>query len=122
MRLLMLVPYYAPDFGPSAPLFTMLGEELVRRGYRVSVIADVPHYPSGSVPKKFRKEWIQRSLENGVEVIRVRIPSVKRANLAQRMMQYIIYQFGAAWSGLGEKYDAAFVANRALSFGCPLRC
>jgi colanic acid biosynthesis glycosyl transferase WcaI len=114
MRLLMLVPYYAPDLGPSAPLFTMLAEEFVRRGHQVSVIAAVPHYPSGSVPDEFRKGWIQRSNENGVEVTRVRIPSVKRASMVQRFLQYFCYQLGATWAGFGMRYDAAFVANPAL--------
>jgi colanic acid biosynthesis glycosyl transferase WcaI len=114
MRLLMLVPYYAPDLGPSAPLFTLLAEELVKRGHQVSVIAAVPHYPSGMVPEEFRRQWLQRSMENGVEVVRVRIPSVKRASLAQRLVQYICYQLGAAWVGMGFKYAVVFVANPAL--------
>lgn len=114
MRLLMLVPYYAPDLGPSAPLFTLLAEELVRRGHQVSVIAAVPHYPTGSVPTAYQKKWLQRSTENGVQVIRVRIPSVKRARMSQRLMQYISYQLGAAWAGIGLQYDVAFVANPAL--------
>jgi colanic acid biosynthesis glycosyl transferase WcaI len=118
----MLVPYYAPDIGPSAPLFTMLSEELVRRGHRVSVIAAVPHYPTGSVPELFRKHWIQRSSENGVEIIRVRIPSVKRASMAQRLLQYICYQLGATWAGIRLRYDAAFVANPALWVWLPFVC
>jgi colanic acid biosynthesis glycosyl transferase WcaI len=114
VHILLLVPYYAPDLGPSAPLFTMLAEELVHRGHQVSVIAAVPHYPSGRVPDAYRTQWIQRTSENGVDVIRVRIPSVKRASLAQRMLQFICYQLGASWAGLGLKFDAAFVANPAL--------
>jgi len=54
MRILMLVPYYAPDLGPSAPLFTMLGTQLVRRGHQVTVIAAVPHYPTGEIPALYR--------------------------------------------------------------------
>lgn len=119
MRLLMLVPYYAPDLGPSAPLFTMLATEFVRRGHQVTALAAVPHYPSGSVPDTYRKQWIQRSSENGVDVIRVRIPSVKRANMPQRSLQYICYQLGAAWAGSGLKYDIAYVANPALWIWLP---
>jgi colanic acid biosynthesis glycosyl transferase WcaI len=122
MRLLMIVPYYAPDLGPSAPLFTMLAEELVKRGHQVTVIAAVPHYPSGTVPEEFRKKLIQRSKENGVEVIRVRVPSVKRASLWRRILQYVCYQFGATWAGLGLHYDAAFVANPALWVLLPYTC
>jgi len=114
MRVLMIVPYYAPDLGPSAPLFTMLSAGLAHRGHQVTVITTVPHYPSGQVPAEFRGRWIWRSSENGVEVVRVAVPSVKRANLAQRMLQFVCYQFGATWAGLGQRYDAALVTNPAL--------
>jgi colanic acid biosynthesis glycosyl transferase WcaI len=114
MRVLMIVPYYAPDLGPSAPLFTMLSVGLARRGHEVAVTTTVPHYPSGQVPAAYRGKWIQHSSENGVEVVRVAVPSVNRANLMQRMLQFICYQLGATWAGLGQRYDAALVANPAL--------
>jgi colanic acid biosynthesis glycosyl transferase WcaI len=121
MHILMLVPYYAPDLGPAAPLFTLLSEALVKRGHKVSVIAAVPHYPSGSVPKEFRKQWIQRSVENGVEVVRIRIPSVKRASLVQRLLQYICYQIGAAWVGFRMQYDVVYVTNPSLWVWLPFK-
>jgi len=122
MHVLMIVPYYAPDLGPSAPLFTMLSGGLVRRGHTVTVIAAVPHYPSGQVPAAYRGKWIWRSSENGVEVVRVAVPSVKRANLAQRLLQFICYQLGATWAGLGLQYDVMLVANPALWVWLPFAC
>ena len=114
MHILMLVPYYAPDLGPSAPLFTMLSEALVKRGHQVTAITTVPHYPSGQVAEDFHGRGNRRSLENGVEVIRVGLPSVKRSNLGMRLLQFFIYQVGAVWASRGLQYDAVFVANPAL--------
>jgi len=114
MRVLMIVPYYAPDLGPSAPLFTMLSVDLVRRGHQVSVIAAVPHYPSGKVQEAYRGARIRRSRERGVEVVRVPVPSLNRANLAQRLLQYMCYQVGATWAGLSQHYDVVLAANPAL--------
>ena len=114
MRVLMIVPYYAPDLGPSAPLFTMLSIELVRRGHQVTVIAAAPHYPSGRVPEAYRGVRIRRSFERGVEVVRVPVPSMNRSNLAQRILQYTCYQFGATWAGLYQHYDVVLAANPAL--------
>jgi len=122
MHILMIVPYYAPDLGPSAPLFTMLSAGLVRRGHQVTVIAAVPHYPVGQVPVEYRKIRIQRSFEDGVEVIRIPIPSVNRANLAKRFFQYICYQIGSTWVGIGRKYDVVFSANPALWVWLPFAC
>ena len=114
MRILMIVPYYAPDLGPSAPLFTMLSTGLVRRGHEVAVITTVPHYPSGQVPAEYRARWFHRTIEDGVQIVRVAVPSVKRASMGQRLMQYAYYQVGATWAGWGQQYDAALVANPAL--------
>lgn len=114
MRVLMIVPYYAPDLGPSAPLFTMLAQELAVRGHPITVITTVPHYSTGRVPTEFRGEWIRRSSENGVDVVRIGLPSVQRTRLAQRLLQFACYQLGATWAGMGLSYDVALVANPAL--------
>jgi colanic acid biosynthesis glycosyl transferase WcaI len=97
----------------------MLSEGLVQRGHKVTMIAAVPHYPSGQVSNAFRGKRIWRSTENGVEVIRVLLPSLNRANLAKRFLQFVCYQFGATWAGLSKQYDAALVGNPALEVWLP---
>ena len=119
MRILVITLLYAPDGGPSAPLFGMLCENLALRGHDVTVIAAVPHYPSGRVLKEFQGKWIQRSCERGVDVIRIRVPSLDRANLKQRMLQFIWYQVGATWAGLKQHYDVLLVTNPALESWLP---
>ncbi len=114
MNLLILTPYYAPDLGPSAPLYTMLAERLVKRGHEVRVVTTVPHYPSGTVKPAFQGHWIQRSVENGVHVIRVGLPSVKRSSYGLRLLQYACYQLGAVQAEFNQKYDAVIAANPAL--------
>ena len=114
MKVLIIAPYYAPDLGPSAPLFTMLSEGLAKRGHKVTVVAAVPHYPSGQVSAKYRGTSIRHSTESGVEVIRVPLPSVNRATLVKRLLQFLCYQFGATWVGLSQQYEVAIVANPAL--------
>lgn len=114
MRILLIAPYYAPDLGPSAPLFTMLSEELVKHGLEVIVVTTVPHYPSGQVSSSYRRKWIHRSVENGVEINRVWVPSVKRSNFAFRLLQFICYQIGAVCAAFNQKYDVVIAANPAL--------
>jgi colanic acid biosynthesis glycosyl transferase WcaI len=119
MHILILSLHYSPDLGPSAPLYTMLSEGLIKRGHQVTVLTAVPHYPSGRVQDVYRTKFIQRSMENGVQVIRVRVPSIKRSNLAMRLLQFFCFQVGATWAGLNLQYDAVIVANPALSTWLP---
>lgn len=119
MRIMVVVPHYRPDGGPSAPLFTTLCEELVCRGHQVTVLTAVPHYPSGQVPKEYRGKLRTRANENGVDVIRVALPSVNRHNFVWRMIQFISYQIGATLAGWNYKYDVLLTVTAALQVWLP---
>jgi colanic acid biosynthesis glycosyl transferase WcaI len=119
MRILLIAPYYAPDLGPSAPLFTMLSEGLVKRGHEVIVVTTVPHYPSGKVSSLYRGRWIHRSVENAVNISRVWLPSLNRSNFALRLLQFLFFQIGAVYAEFTQKYDVVVVANPALWIWLP---
>jgi colanic acid biosynthesis glycosyl transferase WcaI len=119
MRILLLTPYYSPDLGPSAPLFTMLSDGLVNRGHEVIVVTTVPHYPSGKVSSLYKGKWIHRSVENGVKISRVWLPSLNRSNFALRLLQFLFYQIGAVRAEFSQNYDVVLVANPALWIWLP---
>ncbi len=119
MHILVIGTLYEPDLGPSGPLFTMLCEALVQRGHQVTVITMVPHYPSGQVRQDFRGHWMRRTLENGVEVIRIGLPSLNRNRLPQRLMQFACYQVGTALASLGRDCDVVLAANPSLTVWLP---
>jgi len=103
MHILVITTFYAPDLGPGAALFTMLCEDLVQLGHRVSVIAAVPHYPTGRVPREFRGRVVRRETHNGVDVTRVWVPSVNRARLSLRLLTFVVYQLLSTIVGLGRR-------------------
>ena len=118
MRLQVITLLYQPDGGPSAALYGSLCEELAGRGHTVTVIAAVPHYPSGRVPRDLRRGgWIRRTVENGVEVIRVAVPSGDRSSLPWRLLQFVVYQVGATVAGLARPCDVRLFGNPALEVG-----
>jgi colanic acid biosynthesis glycosyl transferase WcaI len=121
MHVIVLSEYYEPDLGPDAPLFTMLCENLVRLGHQVTMITAVPHYPSGRVSAQYhgKRKWIWKSVENGVEVIRVALPSLDRSKFPQRMLQFFCYQIGATWASLGKKYDTVISTGPSLEVWLP---
>jgi colanic acid biosynthesis glycosyl transferase WcaI len=119
MKILIITPFYAPDLGPSAPLFTLLSEALVKHGHRISVVAAVPHYPTGRVFANFRTTLIKHSIENGVEVIRVPVPSLDRMNFKERLLQFVSFQIGSTIASLFYKYDIVLVTNPAIETWLP---
>jgi colanic acid biosynthesis glycosyl transferase WcaI len=119
MRILIFSIFYYPDGGPAAPLFTMLSEALVRRGHMVTVITTVPHYPSGKVQAAYKSLTVKKTIENGVYVIRVPVPSVDRKRLSVRFLQFIIYQILATLYSLRLDFDVFTSANPALEVWLP---
>jgi colanic acid biosynthesis glycosyl transferase WcaI len=97
----------------------MLSEGLVKHGHEVLVVTTVPHYPSGRVSSAYKGKWIHRSVENGVKISRVWLPSVKRSNFAFRLLQFLSYQIGAVWAEFNQKYDIVIAANPGLWIWLP---
>ena len=119
MRILVIVPHYWPDGGTAAPLYTGLCEELVCRSHQVTALTAVPHYPSGQVPKDYRGKLRTQAVENGVNVIRVGLPSMRRSDLRARLLQFISYQVGAALAGLNLEYVVCLATTAALQVWLP---
>jgi len=119
MRILFISIYYYPDGGAAAPLFTMLCEALVQRGHSVTVVTTVPHYPSGKVSEAYRGWSIKKTVENGVQVIRIPMPSINRKRLAARLLQFVIYQILATVSSLRLDFDVFVSHSSALEVWLP---
>ena len=116
----MVASYYKPDGGPAAPLYAMLCEGLVARGHHVIVITAVPHYPSGKVPTRYKRKWLDRKVEKGVEVFRVGLPSVDRTKLYWRLLQFVYFQVAATWVGRRIAYDVMLAHSPALESWLPV--
>jgi len=119
MKILIITPFYSPDNGPSAPLFTLLSEAFVKKGHEVSVITAVPHYPTGRVSQEFAGKFQHTSFENGVEVTRVKVPSLDRNNFKQRFIQLLSYQIGATIRSFNKECDVVLITNPALETWLP---
>ena len=119
MKILVVTPYYEPDLGPSAPLLTLLCSQLIMRGHQVTVITSVPHFPSGKVQQNYKGQWFRRTVESGVQVVRVAVPSIDRSNLFKRLLQFLSFQIGAALAIINQKHDVALFTNPALECWLP---
>jgi colanic acid biosynthesis glycosyl transferase WcaI len=120
MRLLVVTPFYSPDLGPSAPLMTMLCEDLAKLGHTVTVLTAVPHFPTGNVAPEYRtgKLW-EFDVQNSVTVCRVWVPSGNRANLRHRLYTFFVFQMLVTLVGLFKRCDALIVTNPAIETYVP---
>ena len=90
-KVLVFTPQYAPDFGPSAPIFTWLCEDLVQKGCDVSVITGFPH--SAGTEKWFQpsKKLVEEDRLNGVRILRTYVYTVPKTSLRKRLLYHGSY-------------------------------
>ncbi len=69
-RVLIASLNYAPEETGIAPYSTKLAEHLASRGYRVTVLAGMPHYPAWRVSPEYAGQTSLVEARNGVEIRR----------------------------------------------------
>jgi colanic acid biosynthesis glycosyl transferase WcaI len=95
MNLLVVTPYYAPDFGPSAPIYTSLCEDLVKLGCNVTVVTSMPHF--GGAERIYNTVPRQEVLR-GVLVIRENTVSDSKKSLLKRLVYHLFLNITFAYS------------------------
>ncbi len=121
MRILVITPYYAPDLGPSAPLITLLCEQLAKAGHSICVITAVPHYPSGKVDSEYQKKVFHREVRNSVEVRRVWVPGGDRRSFFHRSFVFLVFQILSVFAGYSANPDRIIITNPAIETYLPFK-
>ncbi len=98
--ILVITPFYAPDFGPSTPVFTAMCEDLVRMGYDLTVTTTFPHYGNANIVFKYPKKYYFEENINGVRVIRTYIYHVYKKAIWRRLLYHASINLFTAYAVL----------------------
>ena len=116
MKILVVCQYYYPENFQITPIC----EQLVSDGFEVTVLTGLPNYPTGVIPKEYKKghrdEWI-----NGVHVIRCYEIGRKKGAVGLAL-NYISYWWSANAKirRLSKDYDLVFVYQLSpVTMGLP---
>jgi glycosyltransferase involved in cell wall biosynthesis len=77
-RILFVTQYYPPEAGAAANRISDIATHMVQLGHEVTVLTNLPNYPTGVVPPEYRDKARREEVIDGVRVVRVR--SVIRPN------------------------------------------
>ncbi len=113
----MITPYYAPDYGPSAPIYTALCEDLLALGDEVRVVTGFPNYGGADELYPHPKRLVARDKWNGVPLLRVFLWKVPRGSLLLRMVYHVWYNFIATLAALWEPKVDVVVADAPILWG-----
>lgn len=99
---------------------SQLGEGLVARGHRVSVITAFPHYEKFRVWDEYRRKIVQRSTYRGMQVQRVWVyASGTKERMFNRLLSYLSFNALAAIAGIASRaeYDVILCSNGSFFSG-----
>ncbi len=120
-RVLIASLNYAPEETGIAPYSTKLAEHLAARGYRVTVLAGMPHYPAWRVAPGYAGQKHTTEIINGVEVKRRAhyVPS-KQSALKRGLYELTSLRMGLDAARM-ERPDAILGVVPSLSGGIVAR-
>jgi colanic acid biosynthesis glycosyl transferase WcaI len=119
VHVLLLTQYFPPETGSAAAKMAEMGEYLAGRGHRVSVVSQIPNYPSGVVYPGYEGAWFRRERQNGVRITRTwSYASPERDHFRPRFLNYATFM-GTALAGIfsGPRPDVALVYSPPLFLG-----
>lgn len=114
----------SPHFFPNNFKCNDVAFELARQGHSVTVLTDIPNYPTGRYFKSYGLFRRRREVINGVKVIRTAV--IPRGNGSGMMLalNYLSFAFTACirafFMGLTNKYDVVLVHETSpITVGLP---
>ncbi len=121
IEVLVITPQYAPDYGPSAPIYTALCEDLQQIGCNVTVVTAFPHYAGAELVYPHSKKWFEEDVLNGVRIIRTYVYTVPKSSLWRRLLYQASYNFFATLALLKAGKPQVILADApTLWSGLPL--
>ena len=119
MRILYLSQYFPPEVGATQTRAYEMARYLVSQGHQVTMIAEIPNHPMGIIPPEYRGKWYERTLLDGIDVIRVWVKTSPVKTFRTRMAFYLSYMVNATLAGLLARgpYDALYATSPPLFVG-----
>lgn len=122
MKWLIITAYFPPEIGSASFLFFELGQELVRRGHKVTVLTGFPKYnvDSKNLPLKYKKHLYLKKEISGMKVIRLKTLNFPRYIPIARGIDQFLTSFIFLIGGLAlrkNSFDRILVYSPPLPLG-----
>jgi glycosyltransferase involved in cell wall biosynthesis len=120
LRVLVISHGFPPDMGGASNRAWNIARAMQSSGHEVVSIAAYPYYPHGRVSSRYRGRLFAREHIDGLEVIRVWIPSLKTQGYFKRLLIYAAFTFSYSIGQLllvKRRFDIVYyVSPYPLSF------
>ena len=114
VRILIFSDYYWPEPSPPAHHIHERARLWVQDGHDVTVVASAPNYPEGRLHAGFRNRWRQRSVHEGVKIVRVGTWICGHDRGALKLLDQMSYGFSAGLYRPKDRPDVIFSSSPHL--------
>lgn len=98
-RILFVSQYYPPEPGAAARRISDIAAHLARFGHEVTVLTNLPNYPTGVVPPEYQHGKNRLETIDGVRVVRVQGVIRPNRGFVSRLMSYLSFPLAAGFRG-----------------------
>ncbi len=119
MRILVQVHHWPPDVNSTGLLMHGLFEVIHAQGHEVTVLTTFPHYEGFRTWPEYRRKLYHRSVEDGIEVVRLYSFTSGNKSMILRLLNYLTFNIaaGVATLFLRGRYDLVFCTNGSFFSG-----
>lgn len=115
MKILFVTHYYEPDSGAAANRLTRLAKQLGIRGHDVTILTTMPHYPQGTIPKRYRRRFVVTEQRVNIRVIQVWLYTSPSPKVSRRLLSQLSFMITCTLRGLFVKHpDVMLIENQPI--------
>ena len=120
MKILIISQYHPPEMGAAAMRWNDYAQILSNLGYEVTVLSEIPNYPTGVIPDKYKNKYFvkEKDSNKNFTIIRTAVWANARQTTIQRIGFYISFMFSAIYGGLKlGSFDLIIASSPPLFVG-----
>ncbi len=118
MQVLLITQYFPPELGASSSRWGDYVSIMTKKGIKVSVICEMPNYPSGKYFPGFKNKLVDIEKKNNLTIIRTLAFATNRQTKIKKLIHYLIFMFsGMLQSARLKNFDIVIVSSPPLFVG-----
>lgn len=112
MKVLIVAQYFPPDMGGGATRAYNMAKGLTLAGCDVTVVTAFPHYPTGNIPKKYKRKLLSIETEEKIKIIRTYVPPIASEGITKRIILFTSFILSSLCAiPIVRKVDGVWASN-----------
>lgn len=119
LRIMLISQYFYPEVGATQTRMFEFAKNLTQLGHQVTVIAEFPNHPHGTMAEEYRGKWFETESLAGFDVLRVWVQTSPVKNFRTRILFYLSFMFMAILGSvrLLPRFDVVLATSPPLFVG-----